>query len=175
VAEEPENSGSFLMATFKQKVGPLPLGAWILILAVVGGYIWYRHKQNASTAAAANQTNSDLGTAGSMPLNTAGTMPYSGGDTYINSVGSGNIAGPATAKTVNVSAGTDGETFVNSIRAKINPNFTWADLWALNPNIAASMKLDPKKKTWTFTKPVTVTIASPTTVDVPGGIVAPKK
>src|SRR5690348_13847060 len=123
MAEDAASSSSSLMATFKQKVGPLPLGAWILILAVVGGYIWYRHKQKSSTTAAADQTNSDLGTAGSMPLNTAGTMPYSGGDTYINSVGSGTIGGPATAKTVNVGAGTNGETFVNSIRAKINPNF----------------------------------------------------
>lgn len=172
----PDENGSSLMTTFKQKLGPLPLGAWIGIIAVIGGYMWYRHKQaTASTSAAADQSNSNLGTAGSFPLNTAGTMPYSGGDTYINSVGSGTIGGPATAKTVNVGAGTDGETFVNSIRAKINPNFTWADFWALNPGIAASMKLDPKKKTWTFTKPVTVTISSPTTVDLPGGITVPKK
>lgn len=159
-----------LGATFSKKVAGLPLGVWIGIIAVIGGYLWYRHNQNAaSTAAAANQTNTDLGSAANAQnqFTTAGMMPYSGGDTYINSVGTGNIGGPAVPQTVAVTAGQDAGALINSIRAKLNPNFSWADFWALNPHIASSMKQDPKTKTWTFTKAGTVTISQPGFTDVP--------
>lgn len=170
MAELEEQSNNSLMGTFKQKVGPLPLGVWVLLFAIVGGYLWYRHKQNASsTSTAANQTSSNVGTAGQLAdsFTTAGDMPYSGGDTYINSVGQGNIGGPAVAQTLNVGPGQDMGQIVNRIRATINPNFSWTDLWALNPHLAASMRQDKKTKYWYTVKPVTITISSPGNIDLP--------
>lgn len=175
MAEPVESSGS-LMGTFKQKLGPLPLGVWIIMVAVVGGYIWYRHNQSSqssATSAAAGQTNSNLGSADQLAnaFTTAGDMPYSGGDTYINSVGTGTIgsspAAPTVPQTVNVAAGQDMGQIVNMIRAKIDPNFNWTDLWSLNPHLAQSMRQDPKTKYWYTTKPVTITISKPGLVDLP--------
>ena len=173
----PANSNSF-MSTISQKVAGLPIGVWVGLIAVVGGYLWYRHNQNAAaTTAATATTGTDLGTAANAAnqFTTAGLMPYSGGDTYINSVGTGTIgSNPAptapTTQTVNIQSGQDIGQFINNVRAKMNPNFTWADFWALNPKIASSLKQDPKTKVWKSTKPITVTISTPALADVPGGI-----
>jgi hypothetical protein len=102
-------------------------------------------------------------------------MPYSGGDTYINTVGTGTIGGPAVPQTVNLVAGQDIGSFINQIRATINPNFTWSDFWALNPHIASSLKQDPKTHVWKATKPITVTISTPGLVDLPPVKGAPTK
>lgn len=168
MAEPVDTGGTSLMSTFKQKLGPMPLGMWIAMLAVIGGYLWYRHNQKSSTAAAAAQTNSNLGSASQLAnsFDTSGTMPYSGGDTYINSVGQGNIGGPATPQTINIAAGQDIGQIVNQIRATLNPNFSWTDLWALNPHLAQSLKQDPKTKVWKAVKPVTITISSPGNIDL---------
>lgn len=178
MAEE-STGGTSLMATFKQKVGPLPLGVWILMLAIGGGYLWYRHNQ--STASTSNtQANSDLGSAAQAAnqFGVAGTMPYSGGDTYINSVGSGSIGGspaaPTGPQTLNIAAGQDMGQIVNQIRATINPQFSWTDLWALNPHLAGYMMQDKKTKIWHTVKPVTITISSPGNIDLPPAKAASK-
>lgn len=168
---EPE-AGSSLMDTFKQKVGPLPLGVWIAALAVIGGFLWYRHKQAASaTQAAADQTNSNLGSASQLAnsFGVAGTMPYSGGDTYINSVGTGNIGGPPAPQTTNIAYGMDLYDIIKQIRVKYNPSFSFADFWQLNPQASKFLKYDPKTKKYTFTKNATITISTPNMVELPQG------
>ena len=165
------------MDTFKQKLGPLPVGVWVLILVIGGGYLWYRHNQttSATTAAAASQTNSNLGSADQLAnsFGVAGTMPYSGGDTYINSVGNGSIGGPQQPQTVAVSPGESANALIAQIQKSV-PGFSWADFWALNPNIAKVMKQDPKTKAWTFLKSGTVTISSPTLTNLPPSTPASK-
>lgn len=175
----PSGGSESFSATFSRKFAGLPVGVWIGLLAVVGGYLWYRHNQTAnSTAAAASQTNTDLGSAANAQnqFAVAGLMPYSGGDTYINSVGTGTIGSPTppanTPTTVAVAKGDSASTLIANIRAKVNPNFSWADFWALNPKIAGIMKQDPKTKQWTFVKGGTVTISQPGMVNVPGGSAA---
>src|ERR1700735_2118979 len=81
-----------VMSTINQKYGPLPLWAWGLVTSLIA--FWYMvHKQNTANAAnqnstqsAADQTNTDLGSASEMAnlFEVAGLMPYQGGDTYVN-------------------------------------------------------------------------------------------
>lgn len=73
--------------TFKSKVGPLPVYAWFGIgVAALALFLMNRNKKNAQTQAAADQTNTDLGSASELAnlFNVAGLMPYQGGDVYVN-------------------------------------------------------------------------------------------
>lgn len=74
------------VGTLKSKLGPLPVWGWA-ILGTAALALWIsRHKgQSAADKAAANQTNTDLGTASSLAnfFDVAGIMPYSGGDVYV--------------------------------------------------------------------------------------------
>lgn len=74
--------------SLKQKLGPLPVWAWAglgtILLAV---YLMRKNaKANAQTQAAADQTNSNLGSAAELAnmFEVAGLMPYQGGDVYVN-------------------------------------------------------------------------------------------
>jgi LysM repeat protein len=107
-----------VMSAINQKYGPLPLWSWGLIASLIA--FWYMvHKQNeasasnqSSTQAAADQTNTDLGSASELAnlFEVAGEMPYQGGDTYIN------ITQPAgtTGTTSTGTTGTSGTTTVRS-------------------------------------------------------------
>lgn len=100
-----------VMDTINQKYGPLPLWAWGLVTSLIA--FWYMvHKQNAANAAnqsstqsAADQTNTDLGSASEMAnlFEVAGLMPYQGGDTYINV---SQPAGTSTGTTTTTGTGT---------------------------------------------------------------------
>lgn len=43
---------------FKKKLGPLPLWAWVLIVGVAGGLIWYEHDKSGTTASSTTGSNS---------------------------------------------------------------------------------------------------------------------
>lgn len=76
------------MGTLKSKVGGIPV--WVIaLLGTIGLALYLRRrnaKANAQTDAAANQTNTDLGSAQELAnmFNVAGLMPYQGGDIYVN-------------------------------------------------------------------------------------------
>lgn len=74
--------------TLKQKVGPLPIWAWTLLGTILLALVLMRSKNKnaATTKSAADQTNSDLGSAAELAnmFEVAGLMPYQGGDVYIN-------------------------------------------------------------------------------------------
>lgn len=74
--------------TLKTKAGPLPVWAWTLFGTILLALVLIRQKnKNAGqTKAAADQTNTDLGTAAQLAnmFEVAGLMPYQGGDVYIN-------------------------------------------------------------------------------------------
>jgi Tfp pilus assembly protein FimV len=71
-----------------KKTGPLPLWAWGAGAALVAGWYFIRQKNAAgnSTQAAADQTNTNLGSASELAnlFEVAGLMPYQGGNTYVN-------------------------------------------------------------------------------------------
>lgn len=87
-----------IWGTLKQKIGPLPTWAWALggtiVLALV---LINRKNKNAQSKAAADQTNSDLGSASELAnlFNIAGLMPYQGGNVYVNTTETQNP--PASA------------------------------------------------------------------------------
>lgn len=73
--------------TLKSKLGPLPVWAWTLLGSIALALFLIRQKsKSASTKAAADQTNSNLGSAAELAnmFEVAGLMPYQGGDVYIN-------------------------------------------------------------------------------------------
>lgn len=77
-----------LGATLKQKLGPLPTWVWALLGSIALALVLIRRKNaNANqTNAAADQTNSNLGSAAELAnmFQVAGLMPYQGGDVYVN-------------------------------------------------------------------------------------------
>lgn len=77
-----------LWDTLKQKVGGLPVGLWALLGTIALALYLIRKKSSSSSSdqAAADQTNSDLGSAAELAnmFEVAGLMPYQGGDVYIN-------------------------------------------------------------------------------------------
>jgi hypothetical protein len=74
--------------TLKTKFGPLPVWAWTLLgtIALALWLIRQKSKNASTTQAAADQTNSDLGSAAELAnmFEVAGLMPYQGGDVYVN-------------------------------------------------------------------------------------------
>ena len=76
-----------IWSTLKSKAGPLPIWAWtlggVITLAL---YLTHKKQTSGQTKAAADQTNSDLGSAAELAnmFNIAGLMPYQGGNVYVN-------------------------------------------------------------------------------------------
>jgi hypothetical protein len=75
--------------TLKQKMGPLPVWVWAA-LGTVALALYLMQKKSKSnsdqTNAAADQANSDLGSASELAnmFEVAGLMPYQGGNVYVN-------------------------------------------------------------------------------------------
>jgi len=88
------------MATLKSKAGPLPVWAWALLGTIALALFLIRKKSKGAdtSGAAADQTNSDLGSAAELAnmFEVAGLMPYQGGDVYINTTTTEN---PPPSKT----------------------------------------------------------------------------
>jgi hypothetical protein len=129
----------------------------LALVGVIGLALWLQRRnrlhptQKKSTDSAADQTNSDLGSASALAnlFNVAGLMPYSGGNTYVNTTT------PVPEQTVTVNVGKDqtvGE-LVEELRNNGYPGFNWADFWSLNPGIvsSAAMEWQPNKD-WKFTQ-----------------------
>jgi LysM repeat protein len=79
--------------TLKSKAGPLPVWAWTLLGSIaLALYLMRKKSQSGTDKAAADQTNSDLGSAAELAnmFEVAGLMPYQGGDVYINTTTSQN-------------------------------------------------------------------------------------
>lgn len=55
MAEEESTGGTTIINRMQQKAGPLPVWAWIVVVAGVG-YLYYKHKQNLAAAAATTPT-----------------------------------------------------------------------------------------------------------------------
>jgi hypothetical protein len=109
-----------VMDEVNKKYGPIPLWGYGVGAALIAGYIIIKRKNAAasdnqdSTQAAADQTNSNLGSASELAnmFEVAGLMPYQGGDTYVNvSVPSG---GTGTSTTTTSSGGTSTGTVTKS-------------------------------------------------------------
>lgn len=169
--EDAPSGGNSLMDTFKSKFLGMPVGLWMILGVAIGGYLWYRHKQtSASTAAAAAATNSNLGSAGALAdtFATSGQMPYSGGDVFLNAVGTGNMGNPpTTAPQTQTFNATPNETvldLLSKVRKSINPNFSWADFWQLNPGIAKSLSF--KNGVYKFSRYTTVVVSKPGVTDL---------
>lgn len=76
-----------IWGTLKSKLGPLPVWTWTLLGTIALALFLIRQKsKGGSDKAAADQTNSDLGSAAELAnmFTVAGLMPYQGGDVYIN-------------------------------------------------------------------------------------------
>lgn len=105
-----------IFGTLKQKFYGVPVYVWALG-GIMGLALYLKRKKstNSSDQAAADQTNSNLGSAGQLSNQfwVAGLMPYQGGDVYVTqtntAVGAtpgsggktslpGQISGPPTAK-----------------------------------------------------------------------------
>lgn len=75
------------VSTLKSKLGPLPVWAWAGLGTALLAIVLIRRKAKAdSQSAAADQTNSNLGSASELAnmFAIAGLMPYQGGDIYVN-------------------------------------------------------------------------------------------
>ena len=155
-----------LMETLKAKYAGVPVWVWALLGVAGLALILQRRKkaatQKTATTAAGAQTSTDLNTASALAnmFTTAGLMPYSGGNTYVNTTASAPVA-PEETVTVNVGKGQTVAELVKELRANGYPGFTWADFWALNPDIVNQYKLNwtGPGKDWQFTSwstPVTV-------------------
>ncbi len=101
-------------ATLKQKAGPLPVWGWALIFTgLLAMFLMRRKQQNQEqTNAAADQTNSDLGSAAELAnlFNVAGLMPYQGGDIYVNTTNTPTQTPPPSNVTTTPKPGTDIQT-----------------------------------------------------------------
>jgi LysM repeat protein len=77
--------GDFL-GTLKSKAGPFPIWVWAAFFTALVAIVMLRRKNKSTTEAAADQTNSDLGSAAELAnmFTVAGLMPYQGGDVYVN-------------------------------------------------------------------------------------------
>lgn len=155
-----------ILGTLKSKVYGIPV--WLIALFVVlGGAIYIRHRNaanaTAATGTAANQANTNLGTASALQnmFTTAGIMPYQGGNTYVNTTGQTQPDQPVV---VNVGHNQPVQQVINWAQKNGYPNFTWADFWALNPNLI-NEGLQNINNTWTLTQWSTpITIYKPGTV-----------
>lgn len=79
--------------TLKSKAGPLPVWGWALFGTIALALVLIRRKnKQGQTKAAADQTNTDIGSAAELAnmFNIAGLMPYQGGDVYINTTETNN-------------------------------------------------------------------------------------
>ena len=86
-----------IFATLKQKMGGVPVWIWALVgTGLLAVMMTRKKKQQESTQTAANQTNSNLGSASELAnlFNVAGLMPYQGGNTYLNVTVPSNAAAP---------------------------------------------------------------------------------
>lgn len=91
-----------IWGTLKSKVGPLPMWAWTLLGTIALSLFLIRQKsKNGNDKAAADQTNSDLGSAAQLAnaFTVAGLMPYQGGDVYINTTTTQNPPPSSTKPT----------------------------------------------------------------------------
>lgn len=76
-----------ILGTLKGKLGPLPVYVWAGLGTIALALYLMRKKSKANqTSAAADQTNSQLGSAAQLAnmFTVAGLMPYQGGNVYIN-------------------------------------------------------------------------------------------
>lgn len=131
-----------IFATLKEKVGGIPI--WVITLLGVGALaLRLTHnkgkQKTASTANAAAQTSTNLGSAGQLAnmFDTAGLMPFQGGNTYVNTA---QPAAPDQPVVVNVGHNQPVQEIINWAKKNGYPNYTWADFWAMNPQIAYSGK-----------------------------------
>lgn len=100
-----------VLNTLKQKAGPLPVWGWASLGVVALALYLIRKKKAASQAtdqAAADQTNSNLGSAAELAnmFEVAGLMPYQGGSVYVNTT-SGTPNPPTGNPPTTPKAGTD--------------------------------------------------------------------
>lgn len=160
--------------TLREKRGPLPTWAWALLFTgLLAVYLIHRRQKAGSSAngaasqAAANQANSNLGSAAELAnmFEVAGLMPYSGGNVYVNEAqgvptpmkpsGPPNPGrGPVY---INVGPGTALSTVVAQAKA-YDKNFTWQDLWTLNPQISKVLHYNGTPGNYTFTQGYKVNI-----------------
>lgn len=96
-------------ATLKSKAGPLPIWAWAGLGTVALALFLMRAKtkKSDSTSAAADQANSNLGSASELAnmFEVAGLMPYQGGDVYVNTTQTNNPPSGATTTLPPVNSG----------------------------------------------------------------------
>lgn len=155
-----------IMDTLKQKYGGVPIWLWTLLgIAALAIFLQRRKSkstQKSATTAAGARTSTDLTSASQVAnlLTTAGLMPYSGGNTYVNTTAPAPVT-PEQTVTVNVGKGQTVGELVKELRSNGYPGFTWADFWALNPDVVDKYKLSwtGPGKDWQFTgwsTPVTV-------------------
>lgn len=169
----------------------------------VPGYIWFagfvlvaylylkhRKAQAAAAGTATSQglpigaSSTDINSASQLAntLFAAGVMPYQGGDVFVNGSATQNPSTPTplyntTTQVVDVTRGESVGQLVTDMQ-KYDPGFSWADFWALNPNIVSQGGLTHGSDgDWTFTAeatPVIVTkpglISNPYTTRTSGAI-----
>lgn len=93
-----------ILAQLKNKIGGVPV--WVVALVGTGllaVFLTRKKSQEKATESAANQTNSNLGSASELAnlFNVAGLMPYQGGDTYVNVTVPSNAPKPTPTPPMN--------------------------------------------------------------------------
>jgi hypothetical protein len=157
-----------LMSTLKTKVAGIPV--WIIALIGVAGLAWYMQKHKAastSSTTSTSQSGTDLTSASQLAnmFTTAGLMPFQGGNTYVNTAQ--NNSQPTV---VNAGYHQTLQSVVDWAKANGYPNFTWADLWALNPGLINGSTILNGPSGWYLTQRSTpITLSTPGTVQVGAG------
>lgn len=146
MAEDAPAKGGSALSMLKGKFAGVPVYVWAGVLILIVAYVLHRKKATApkdSSAAAASQANSNLGSASELAnmFNIAGLMPYQGGSVYVNGVSGEKQSRPekdysTTTKQVDVTRGESVGQLVADMQKYVK-GFSWADFWALNPDIVA--------------------------------------
>lgn len=116
-----------IWGTLKSKIGPMPVWVWALLGTIALALFLIKKKKSSSdtSQAAADQTNSDLGSAAELAnmFNVAGLMPYQGGDVYINTTTTQNPPPtPGKPTPVTLPGSTSGHPVVNPPKGPVNPS-----------------------------------------------------
>lgn len=155
---------------FKKPILGVPTYIWFGV-GVIALALFLKHKKATSPATSATglpvgANATDINSASQLANSffAAGVMPYQGGDVFVN--GTSTPATPdkpaynTATQVVDVTRGETVGQLVSDMQ-KYNPGFSWADFWALNPDVVSRGGLSWNTNgDWTFTAEATPVLIS---------------